>query len=219
MTDEPSPISPNSRGTPTSLDIQAAWEAAEKPSQRSVEKIMRAQGWSVSASSIIRCVNSGFAPRSHIHSGRTNEQRTVKTSPEINAVRQVQSIAPENAPPAVLAEALVEAIRNLPSGEQNRVKELLEMSDQAIIDSTRKLYLVGGHLLAEDLAKHTKLAMLAPEKFAKLWQALGSSMPLAAPPPATDAKVIDHSAADARPLSPSAQAIRDFRAKRGSAAA
>lgn len=204
-------FAPKSKGVPTAEQIAAYWMAAPKPSQRKVEQAMREDGWDVSASTIIRCVNSGFKPRA-----RPKEH----ASPETNAILQVKSILPDDAPPSLVAEAMVEAIRNLPTGEGNRVKDLLQMEEKDLVASTRRLFLIAGHLLAEDLATHTKLMMLAPDKAAKLWQALGSSMALVMPPPipapGEGAKVVEN---DPTVLSPSAQALRDFRIKNRSAAA
>lgn len=203
---------PKSKGTPSAAQIAAYWTAAVKPSQRSIEEAMRADGWDVSASTIIRCVNSGFKPRK-------KERNNV--SPEANVLLQIKSMIPDDAPPGLVAEAMVEAIRNLPAGcEKDRVKALLDMDEQDLVDSTRRLFLVAGHLLAEDLAQHTKMMMLAPDKAAKLWQALGSSMALVmqppVPAPGDGAKVVEN---DPTVLSPSAQALRDFRIKNRSAAA
>lgn len=207
------PVAPKSRGIPTAADIEAAWKDCEKPSQRAVEEIMRLDGWDISASSIIRCVNRGFKPRARAST------KPVKTSPEIDAVRQVTSTAPADAPAEIVAAALVEAIKNLPDGAKDRVKELIGMDDHTIEAQANKLVRVARYLLAEDLAQHTKLMMLAPDKAAKLYAALGTTaMPVTTPPSPEGVKVIDHNANEPRRLSASAQAIADFRQKRGVAA-
>lgn len=213
------PVAPNSRGKPTPADIQRYWEGTIKPSQRSIEQKMRTDGYEVSASTIIRAVRGGFGP----NRGQDKKPPTPRqTSPEINAVNQVNALAGAAPAGAEVANALLQAIQNLPDGAKERVKSLLEMDEQDLENQTNKLVKVARYLLAEDLAQHTKLMMLAPDKAARLYQALGSglvSTPLPPTPPSDGAKVIDHNANEPRRLSPSAQAIADFRQKRGSAAA
>lgn len=210
-------IEPNSQGAPSAETIQRYWDAEEKPSIRKIETVMRADGWDTSLSTIQRCVKRGFKP------ARGKSTKPKKTSPEINAVNQVKSIAPPDAPAEAVADALLEAIKNLPPGAKDRVKELVNMDDQALETQTNKLVKVARYLLAEDLAQHTKMMMLAPDKAAKLYQALGTGLvPVVAPPmpgAGDDAKVVEHNPNEPRRLSPSAQAIADFRAKRGSVAA
>lgn len=212
-------IEPNSRGKPPVEVIKQYWDAAEKPSQRSVAAQMKADGWEIGHCTVMRAVNRGFAPNRG--PGRT-ASKPKKTSPEINAVNQVNAIA-GNAPPEAVADALLEAIKNLPEGAKDRVKQLVEMDDQELEKQTNKLVKVARYLLAEDLAQHTKMMMLAPDKAAKLYQALGTGLvPVTVPTiPAAgdDAKVVEHNPNEPRRLSPSAQAIANFRATRGSVAA
>jgi hypothetical protein len=221
-------IEPGSLGRPTERDIEAAWNAAEKPTQRSLEASMRAAGWDISASTIMRVKNSGFKPRLTQNQGRKSEARVARetaetTSPEAIAIKQVKAVAPPDAPAAAVADALLEAIRNLPPGAKDRVQALVSMDDQELENQTSKLVKVARYLLAEDLAQHTKLMMLAPDKAAKLYSALGTGLvPMVAPPmpdAGDGAKVVEHDVNEPRRLSPSAQAIADFRAKRGSVAA
>lgn len=213
-------IKPGGLGVPTERDIELAWKATEKPSQRTVEKAMRAAGWEVSGSTIMRVKASGFKPRS-VTPGRGRRSKA-KISQEETAIKQVKAVAPPDAPAGAVADALLEAIRNLPPGAKDRVKELLEMDEQQLENATNKLVKVARHLLAEDLAQHTKLMMLAPDKAAKLYQALGSGLAPVMQPPnpgdGTDAKIVEHNPNEPRRLSPSAQAIADFRSSRERAA-
>lgn len=214
-------IEPNSRGAPSPGQIKVYWDATSTPSRRGIAETMRHDGWRVSDSMVIRAVKTGFAVKERLKgAGKTNAERKIETSPEINIVRAVQSMSDENAPPTAIAEALVQVIQNLPDGEKDRVKSILEMDEADIILNTRKLVRVAGYLLAEDLAKHTKLMMLAPDKAAKLWNALGNSLQPATTPPVPPAGgdgaiVVEHVA---KPVSPMAQAISNFRAKRSAAA-
>ena len=208
-------IEPGSRGKPRSTVIKEYWDAAEKPSAGSIAAKMQADGWEISKSTVLRSVNSGFKP--------VVQSKPAKTSAEINAINQVKAVAPADAPPSAVADALLEAIRNLPPGAKDRVKELVGMDDQDLETQTNKLVMVSRYLLAEDLAQHTKLMMLAPDKAAKLYQALGTGLvPVIAPPnpdAGDGAKLVEHNPNEPRRLSPSAQAIADFRARRGSVAA
>lgn len=214
-------IEPNSRGAPSADTIKAYWEA--NPSQRKCEFAMRADGWQISGSSIIRCKRDGFAPRAGFLGSSKKSTKAVPTSPEAAAIRQVQKIAPDDAPPDVIAAALVERLRSSPDSEKDRIKSLLDMDQQELESNTAKLVRVARHLLAEDLAKHTNGMMLIPDKAAKLLIALESTSPTtivsAIVNPGEGAKVIEHNPNEPQPLSPSAQALRDFRAKRASAAA
>lgn len=214
-------IEPGSLGVPTERDIEAAWNAAAKPSQRTVEAAMREAGWDVSGSTIMRVKASGFKPRS-VRPGRGRRSKA-RVSQEETAIKQVKAMAPPGAPVEAVADALLEALKNLPPGAKDRVKELVGMDDQELENHTNKLVKVARYLLAEDLAQHTKLMMLAPDKAAKLYQALGTGLvPVVSPPMPGDgaaAKVVEHDPNEPKRLSPSAQAIADFRAKRGSVAA
>ena len=214
-------IEPGSLGRPSPAVIKEYWDAAEKPSTHAIGAKMRADRWEISDSTVLRSVNRGFKP---VNSpGTTRLSMPLKTSPEINAVNQVKAVAPADAPPSAVADALLEAIRNLPPGAKDRVKELVGMDDQELETQTNKLVKVARYLLAEDLAQHTKLMMLAPDKAAKLYQALGTGLAPVIAPPNPDAgdgaKLVEHNPNEPRRLSPSAQAIADFRAKRGSVAA
>lgn len=213
-------IEPNSRGKPSSTVIKEYWDAAEKPSQRSIEAKMRADGWKISHNTIMRCVKGGFGP------ARNRGRPAIKPgkgSPATDAINQVHAMAPADAPPEAVADALLEAIRNLPPGAKDRVKELVGMDEQELENQTNRLVKVARYLLAEDLAQHTKLMMLAPDKAAKLYQALGSGLvPVVQPPmpgAGDGAKVVEHDPNEPKRLSSSAQAIADFRARRGSVAA
>lgn len=197
-------IEPGTLGRPTERDIEAAWKAAEKPSIRTVGASMRAAGWDISVATIQRVVKKGFRPGSRSARGRKS-----KVAQDAASVGE--------------ANELLQAFQNLPPGAKDRVKELIGMDDQELESQTNKLVKVARYLLAEDLAQHTKLMMLAPDKAAKLYQALGTGLvPVIAPPEpgaGADAKVVEHNPNEPRRLSPSAQAIADFRAKRGSVAA
>jgi hypothetical protein len=213
-------IEPNSRGTPSSKVTQEYWDAADKPTAATIAAKMRADGWQISKATVIRRVNSGFAPVR----AQGRPSKPMKTSPEINAINQVKAIAGADAAPDAVAGALLEAIRNLPPGEKDRVKELLGVDDQEIESRTSKLVKIGRLLLAEEFAQHTKMMMLMPDKAAKLYVALGTNLAPIIPPPNPDggdgAKiVVEHNPNEPKRLSPSAQAIADFRARRGSAAA
>ena len=220
-------IEPGSRGKPTERDIEAAWKASPEPTQRNVEAEMRAEGWDISASTIMRVKNRGFAPRLTKGQGRKSKIEIKRdaeqmASPQAKAIKQVKAVAGD-APADAVADALLEALNNLPPGAKDRVKELVGMDDQELETQTNKLVMVSRYLLAEDLAQHTKLMMLAPDKAAKLYQALGTGLvPVIAPlnPDHGDgAKIVEHNPNEPKRLSPSAQAIADFRAKRGSVAA
>lgn len=214
---------PNSRGEPSAETIKAYWDAAKKPSQRTMERAMRADGWKISGSSIMRCMKEGFAPRAGFLADGKKSTKAVQTSPETNAIRQVQAIAPDDAPPGVIAAALVEAIQNLPDGEKDRIKALIDMDEQVLASNTMRLVKVASYLLAEDLAKHTKMMMLVPDKAAKLLIALGAGLGAVVPPivasTGEDARVIEHNPNEPQQLSASAQALREFRMRRASAAA
>lgn len=222
---------PGSLGKPTERDIKAAWMTTDRPSVRPVGTAMRVAGWDVSDSTIQRLVKAGFKPRSPVgrpDCGRKSKARMARdaadlASPEATIIKQVKAMAPDDAPPDAVADALVQAIRNLPEGAKDRVKALLDMDEQEMDTKKLKLLKVAGYLLAEDLAQHTKLMMLAPDKAAKLYQALGTSfVPVvqpAMPSAGEDAKIVNHDPNEPRRLSPSAQVIADFRAKRGSVAA
>jgi hypothetical protein len=219
-------IEPGSLGSPTAQDIEAAWKAHPNPSQRTVAVAMREAGWDISPSTVMRVKNRGFAPRPIQGSGRKSKIHTAReaaqmASPEATIAKQVEAMAPPDAPRDAVAEALVDAIKNLPAGARDRVKELLDLDDQEIENRANKLVKVARLLLAEDLAQHTKMMMLVPDKAAKLYAALGTGlvMPLPRDLPETEPQVIEHNPNEPRRLSPSAQAIADFRAQRGSVAA
>lgn len=206
-------IEPGSLGRPTERDIEAAWKAVEKPSIRTVGAAMRAAGWDISISTIQRVAKKGFRPGSRDGRGKKGNKSGVRKARE--AANPTEGLSPD--------DTLLQAFQSLPPGAKDRVKELLDLDDQEIENRASKLVKVARLLLAEDLAQHTKLMMLAPDKAAKLYQALGTGLvPIVQPPmpgAGADAKVIDHNPNEPRQLSASAQAIADFRARRGSVAA
>lgn len=215
------PIPPNSKGIPAAETVKAFWEASAKPSSKSIEAAMRAQGYETSASTILRLVRSGFIPRP----GKPKSTKAAKSTPEINAIKQVQAVSPGDAPPDMVAAAMVEHLRDLPEADKDRLKELVNMTDADLEKNGGKLVKVARYLLAEGIAKRPNLMLLMPDKTAKLLVVLDASAPVAPVAPIVpvnagdNAKVIEHNPQEPAPLSPSAQAIRDFRAKRASAAA
>lgn len=218
-----SEIAPNSRGKPTERDIKEYHDRMKPAGEILVARQMQKDGWQVSPRTVGRCVLRGFAP-----TGKTTARPAGvpgapprETSPEINAINQVKSVAPDDAPPDLVAAAMVEALARLPDGARDRVKALLEMDDQDLENQTAKLVKVARYLLAEDLAQHTKMMMLIPDKCAKLYSVLGSSIAPVIQPPMVNAgpAVIDHNPNEPRRLSQSAQAIADFRAQRSRSAA
>lgn len=214
------PIPPNSKGEPSSEVIKAYYDAANEGdrSSKKLAAVMIADNWHTSASTVQRVIKNGFAPR------RAKSSKPLQTSPELNVIRQVSSVAPEGASPQMVAAACLEAIQNMPDGEKDRIKMLVDMDDQELEANTLKLVKVGRYLLAEDLAKHTKMMMLQPDKAAKLFATISTNI-VAAPPmvpsasAGADAKLIEHNPNEPMPLTPAQEAIRNFRMKSRSAAA
>lgn len=195
------------KGPPTLETIKAYWEAAAKPGERTVAKKMVADGWTVSPRTVGRAHKYDFKPK-----------------------------PPEVKPPsaeteaAMREEAIERAVTEMVGDVKDRLSKVLALSPDEIIERTRKLHLAAGYLLAEDLAMHTRMMMLTPEKGAKLYQALGSAVappPIKAPPQkepeqirdGSGARVIEGRALEPPPVSAVAQSIDDFLRKEGMKAA
>jgi hypothetical protein len=207
------------KGEPSSEVIKTFFDGADEDGRASkkLEAVMREDGWDVSASTIQRVIKNGFAPR------KGKSPKTLQSTPASDAIRQVKSAAPESASPQMLAAACLEAIQNLPDGEKDRLKALVDMEDNQLEAQTLKLVKVGRYLLAEELAKHTKMMMLQPDKAAKLFATISTNIVAAAPPIAADAgagaKLIEHNPNEPMPATPGQLAIRNFQMRMRSTAA
>jgi hypothetical protein len=204
------PPDPYPLGKASADVVREAWVAAgPKASGRKVADALVEQGYEISPSSVARCVRAGF--------------RKFSWETNFSPMGVVKEAAIKPAPPDKVAAAVIEAMGEISEKDAGRLKEILGKDEATIRENMRKLHLAAGCLLAEDLATHTKLMMLAPEKAAKLYQALGEgieppTIPVAPPSDGSGARVIDGREIEQETISPSAIAIREFRRKQGLAA-
>jgi hypothetical protein len=213
---------PNSLGRPSAAEIKAAYLAVgDTASGRTVAAALVEQGYEVSARTVARCAAVHYRPfrwEANLDPGKVKKVASKKVA----AVAKVKDAAIKQAPPEQVAAAVVEAIGDMSPKDGDRLKSILGQDEATIRDNMRKLHLAAGCLLAEDLATHTKLMMMAPEKAAKLYEALGASItppeiPVAPPCDGSDARLVEGRELE-EVISPSALAIREFRRKQGMAA-